>query len=216
MTKNPEKLQQAARILEKDVARSSKHSEKRRDIALHALAALAELGFANVNLREVANRSGITLGSIHYYFHDKTDLLIDAVSLYKDDFIRALEEQIASSTDPLELVRTTNAMTVQAIAEHAMTHRLWYDIRAQALFDPAFQRIVEQLEEGMVTVLQHLLDKLRQFGISQAPTDGLATYVMIDGWFRYYLQRHLAGDKEACSGLARRLDDIFISAGAGD
>jgi AcrR family transcriptional regulator len=216
MTKNPEKLQQAARILEKDVARSSKHSEKRRDIALHALAALAELGFANVNLREVANRSGITLGSIHYYFHDKTDLLIDAVSFYKDDFIRALEEQIASSTDPLELVRTTNAMTVQAIAEHAMTHRLWYDIRAQALFDPAFQRIVEQLEEGMVTVLQHLLDKLRQFGISQAPTDGLATYVMIDGWFRYYLQRHLAGDKEACSGLARRLDDIFISAGAGD
>jgi AcrR family transcriptional regulator len=212
MTKNPEKRQQSARIPEGNVARSSKHSEKRRDIALHALAALAELGFANVNLREVANRSGITLGSIHYYFHDKTDLLIDAVSLYKDDFIRGLEEQIASSTDPLELVRNTNALTVQAIAEHASTHRLWYDIRAQALFDPDFQPIVALLEEGLVNVIQHLLDKLRQFGVSNAPTDGLATYVMIDGWFRYYLQRHLAGDKEACSGLARRLDEIFIAA----
>lgn len=207
MTKTQE--QASARIPDADAARSSKHAEKRRDIALHALAALAELGFANVNLREVAARSGITLGSIHYYFHDKTDLLIEAVSMYKDDFILALEEQIAFSRDPVDLVRKTNALTVQAIQRNAATHRLWYDIRAQALFDPDFQPVVAQLEDGIVNVIQHLLDKIRQLGVHDAPTDGLATYITIDGWFRYFLQRHLAGDKEACGELAARLDELL-------
>jgi AcrR family transcriptional regulator len=192
-----------------DAGRSPKHSDKRRNIALHALAALAELGFANVNLREVAARSGITLGSIHYYFEDKTDLLIYSVSLYKDDFIHGLEELIASTDDPLELVSKTNAATVQAIEQHARTHRLWYDIRAQALFDHAFQQVVEELEGGLINLTQHFLDKLKQLGVSDAPTDGVATYVTLDGWFRYYLQRHLAGDQDACSGFAARLRELF-------
>ena len=68
-------------------------------------------------------------------------------------------------------------------------HRLWYDIRAQALFDPSFQGPVEELERAMVDLCGRLL---RRLGLEGA--DALSTYLACDALFRYHLQRRLAGD----------------------
>ena len=51
----------------------SRYSDRRQELAQHALSALAELGFARLNLREIASRSGVALGVIHYYFEDKKE-----------------------------------------------------------------------------------------------------------------------------------------------
>ncbi|HEY8606051.1 MAG TPA: TetR/AcrR family transcriptional regulator [Noviherbaspirillum sp.] len=192
--------------------RSRRKVDKRREIALYTLTALAELGFAHVNLREVAARSGARLGSIHYYFKDKTDLLVCAVRLYKDAFIHELEQLICRAETPQALIEQGSAALGQAIEEQADVHRLWYDVRAQAMFDPAFRPLVEELESKLVELTARFLDRLQEFGMKGVPTDALATYLLMDGWFRYCLQRHLGGDTASCSELVRRLRQMMEAA----
>jgi AcrR family transcriptional regulator len=197
---------QTSRSLE---AESGRRADKRRELALHTLTALAELGFARINLREVAARSGAQLGSIHYYFEDKTDLLVCAVRLYKDEFILGLEQLIGKAEDAGTLVEECSAALGQSIADQPHMHRLWYDVRAQALFDPAFRPLLEELETQLAEVTGRFLDKLRRFGARGVPDDALATYLQIDAWFRYCLQRRLSGDAHAGDELVRRLRQLL-------
>lgn len=56
----------------------------------------------------------------------------------------------------------------------------------------------------MVGVVQRLLDRVRTLGGELAPNspiDATSAYVTIDGWFRYFLQQHIAGDVRACASL---------------
>lgn len=188
---------------------SGRRAEKRRELALHTLTALAELGFARINLREVAARSGTQLGSIHYYFEDKTDLLLCAVRLYTEEFIKGLEQLVRTAKGAGELLEQGSAALGAAITEKAQMHRLWYDVRAQAMYEPAFRAAVKELETALIELTGHFLDKLRQFGVEGLPRDPLPIYLQMDGWFRYCLQRHLYGDRGACEELVRRLLGLF-------
>lgn len=106
---------------------------------------------------------------------------------------------------------------VRAAQDQARTHRLWYDVRAQALFDASFRPAVDDLENRMVGVVQRLLDQVRTLGGELAPNSPIgatSAYVTIDGWFRYFLQQHIAGDVRACASLRQRLAQVLCLAEA--
>ncbi|MGP8025285.1 MAG: TetR/AcrR family transcriptional regulator [Acidocella sp.] len=186
--------------------------DKRQELAQHALLALAELGFARLNLREIATRSGVALGVIHYYFKDKKELLIYCVGLYKDAFIQNLEEQIASADNLAALKSQFITALVHSVEEQGHIHRLWYDIRAQALFDAAFHPVVDDHEARLIGVVQQLLDKIRALGgqpeMRKNPV-ALDVYLILDGWFRYFLQQHLGGNPQASTLFRQRLERLF-------
>ena len=184
---------------------SAKTAEKKRELALHAISSLAEFGFARMNLRDVAQRSGVSLGVIHYYFENKTELLTYCISIYKEDFIDGLKQMIAQSGTLQQLQTTVAGYLAETIAEHAHIHRLWYDARAQALFDPAFRPAVDEVEHGLIDVFRALFDKLDALRVSRAGYDPLALYLALDGWFRYFLQKQLNGDANAIPQFRERV-----------
>lgn len=191
-----------------------KRQQKRHELALHTLSTLAELGFARINLRDIATRSGVSLGVIHYYFTDKTDLLIYCVRLYKEDFVRQLNSVIKSASNANELIQQFCTALALAIAKHGQVHRLWYDLRGQALFDPAFQPVVDEIETQLISLIHSFGVKLKTFDGSHLDDsrhagDELSAYLAVDSWFRYYLQQHLAGDISACTAFKQRLKQII-------
>jgi AcrR family transcriptional regulator len=190
---------------------SAKSAEKKRELAEHAISSLAELGFARINLRDVAQRSGVSLGVIHYYFASKTELLIYCVGLYKEDFIVSLMDIIGHAHKVDNLQDTVSNYLADTIAQHAHIHRLWYDVRAQAQFDPAFQTAVEEVERALIDVFRALLNKLQEFGIDCSHNDPLKLYITIDGWFRYYLQRKLIGEADAISKFRKQMLTEFTT-----
>lgn len=190
---------------------NEKQNDKKRELALHTLSALAEVGFARINLRDIAARSGVSLGTIHYYFEDKTELLSYCVRLYKDDFIGRLAERIESANTLEDLLVQFSDALVRAVDEDAHTHRLWYDIRAQALFDEAFRPVVNDLEEQLTAIVGRFVEKVEALGGSGifSPPDPLSVYLMLDGWFRYCLQQRVAGDKRALAEWERKLAGLL-------
>jgi AcrR family transcriptional regulator len=184
---------------------SPKSADKKRELALHAISSLAELGFARINLRDVAQRSGVSLGVIHYYFNSKTDLLICCVSLYKEDFITGLKDLIAQAQHVNQLQQDVADYLANTIDLHAHIHRLWYDVRAQAQFDPAFQPAVAEVEATLIDVFRVLLAKLQELDVNCKDVEPLKLYIILDGWFRYFLQRKLMNEADAIETFRQRV-----------
>lgn len=67
-----------------------------------------EEGYANLSMRKVAKKAGISIGNLNYYYRTKEDLLRDLVDYviipYLEEFDRAREEAGDSPEKQLEAV----------------------------------------------------------------------------------------------------------------
>ncbi len=117
----------------RDAPRSlDKHDERRNQLAESALVTLGELGYAKSSLREIAANSEFTHGVVHYYFHDKFELIVYCVRYYKTQCARRYDDVVANATTPDELLDGFAAKLRQTLREEAPMHRLWYDLRSQS------------------------------------------------------------------------------------
>ncbi len=196
------------KLAERAERKSRKRDEKRQQIAASAIEALTQLGYANTSMRDIASVSDMSLGMLSYYFADKSDLIIYCVTNYKSAFVRANEDAIEVTGDRDAVIASFTSGLASSIKKDAAAHRLWYDIRAQAMFDEAFRQTVEQIEEDLVGMVEHLHKRL------DLPSTGdiMADYAAIDGVFRYWIQNDERSEKateaeirESFHGLIDRL-----------
>jgi len=117
--------------------KGAKREAKKRELAESAIEALKRYGYANTTLRDIAAQSELSLGMLHYYFENKEQLLIYCVRLYKEAFAADIGARIAGAKTREILFQAFAEGLAASIVEDAETHRLWYDIRNQALFDKA-------------------------------------------------------------------------------
>ena len=90
-------------------------------------------------------------------------------------------------------------------------HRLWYDIRTQAMFDENFRSIVNEIEEALIGIVVRLLDR-----IETKDVDPIDAYTALDGRFRYCLQQYVEHKEGAISEFRAALERLFRSFGHRD
>lgn len=198
-----------ARLKREVHQRSARRAAKQLELAQHAVATLAQLGYARTSLRDIAEQSGCSVGLIHYYFVDKIDLISFCVRTYKRDFVDALDEAMTTAPNPAAVAERFVGGLVDALEHDAQTHRLWYDIRTQALFDEQFHEVVDEIEQDLIAMIGRLLGHLRCRCV--APR---AAYLSLDATFRYYLYRSLRSDPDAATQLREGLWDALVGQGA--
>ena len=183
MNEMPSKLQ--ARALRK----TAKRDEKKRRIAESAIEALKELGYANTSLRDIAAHSDQSLGMLHYYFEDRAELIIYCVEIYKEQFVNDLFQALEDVSGRDQVVDAFSEALVTSIIDDEMTHRLWYDIRNQALFDVAFRPVVSEIEAKLIGIVQLAFEKA-----GKSPVGDVAIhYALLDGVFRQMMQHQIMG-----------------------
>ncbi|MEQ9545702.1 MAG: TetR/AcrR family transcriptional regulator [Marinobacter sp.] len=189
--------------------KNRKRQEKKDQIAGSALKALQELGYANTSLRDIAEKSSLSLGMLHYYFEDRTELILRCVSVYKTAFTSLLYETVNHAHGREAVIDALAGALATTIVEEASTHRLWYDLRSQALFDSAFRPVVEEIEETLIDIL-----KLAATRADKADEiDASLGYALIDGVFRYQLQNQITGtprDQKALAMEMRAVLELFL------
>lgn len=198
------KLDKIARLAEKADAKSAKRARKKDELADSAIAALKQLGYARTSLRDIAELSGVAVGTLHYYFEDKVDLITYCVRRYKTGFVADMQSILSANVAPHQLAERFVKGLSLSIRRDAETHRLWYDIRSQAMFDPAFNEIVDDIEDGLVALVTEFLSHTGQQDV--AP---VSAYLMLDAIFRFHLQKFLAGDATAPAAFERQASDLL-------
>lgn len=193
-------------------------SERRRiELAESALATLGELGYARTSLREIAQNSPFSHGVVHYYFADKTELIVYCVRHYKAQCVHRYDEIVETSQTDAELRERFAAKLVESLLDEAAMHRLWYDLRSQSMFTPELRDAVEAIDDSLATMIGRVLDRICELAGTDALVDHQTAYALLDGIFEQALLDHHA-DKPAVTEtlVSRALTtlDLLIPRGA--
>jgi AcrR family transcriptional regulator len=178
-----------------------KFEERRRELADAALQTLSELGYARTSLREIAQNSAFSHGVLHYYFRDKVELITYCVRQYKAVCAQRYDKIVATADSTGELADGFLAALLTTLAEDATMHRLWYDLRSQALFESSFRDDVLEIDAMLERMIWRVLSRYAELAGSPVAATSPAAYAMFDGLFQQALLRHLAGQKDAGANL---------------
>ena len=188
----------AARIERKQV---DKFNARRIELAEAALETLGELGYARTSLREIAQKSEFTHGVLHYYFSDKVDLISCSVRHYKTRCATRYDQVVAAAETREELMSGFLEKLGETVREEASMHRLWYDLRSQALFEDAFRKDVLEIDQLLEDMVWRIASRFAELGGKQPAISASALYALFDGLFQKCLLRHLSNDSKAIPEL---------------
>jgi AcrR family transcriptional regulator len=186
-------------------AGTDKFALRRHSLAEAALETIAERGFARTGLREIAQHSDLSHGSLHYYFTDKNDLVAEAVRISKGRPGERHADILATATTAQELAERVADEMAYSLREEAPLHRLWYDLRNQALFESGFGDTIEMIEDQLEDAIWQLLERYAELRGKPSKYDRSLGYSIADGVFQNALIRHLRGDEGA---IARLREDV--------
>ena len=187
--------------LRSGTSREERFEERRTQLAHAALATLSELGFARTSLREIAQNSAFTHGVLHYYFTDKVDLILCCVRQYKARCVKRYDEVTTTAASYDELLDGFAAALGETLRKEATLHRLWYDLRAQSLFEPAFRADVTEIDKSLEKMIWRVLSRFAELTGAPVRVPSGVAYAMFDGLFQQALLKHLAGDRKAVAAL---------------
>jgi AcrR family transcriptional regulator len=186
-----------------------KYNARREELAEAALVTLAELGYARTSLREIANNSEFTHGVLHYYFTDKVDLIACSVKHYKAKCVNRYDQVTSSAQSAEQLIDGFVAKLGETLRDEAGMHRLWYDLRAQALFENAFQKDVAQIDKSLEKMIWRIICRLAELRDATPAMTSSVLYALFDGLFQKALLRHLSGDRAAVADLKKEAKQVL-------
>ncbi|MEH3076058.1 MAG: TetR/AcrR family transcriptional regulator [Quadrisphaera sp.] len=182
--------------------RSSPKVARRRDeLADAALTTLADLGYARTSLREIAANTDFSHGVLHYYFDDRLDLITHAVRRYNAVCVHRYDHVLAGAATAEQLLEGfLDALASTARAEAAQ-HRLWYDVRSQAMVEPALRADVLEIDATLSAMVWAVVARYAELSGTSPALGPDAVYACVDGAFQLGLLRHLCGDADAVDDL---------------
>jgi AcrR family transcriptional regulator len=152
-------------------------------------------------LREIAQNSAFTHGVFHYYFSNKLDLICCCVRHYKAKCVTRYDELVATAQGRDQLTEGFLAKLAETLRTEARMHRLWYDLRSQAMFEAAFRKDVLEIDKSLEAMIWRIASRYAELGGTRPASSPAALYALFDGLFQIALLKHLADDEKAIPEL---------------
>ncbi|WP_315834828.1 TetR/AcrR family transcriptional regulator [Bradyrhizobium prioriisuperbiae] len=182
---------------------------RRLELAETALNTLGELGYARTSLREIAQNSEFTHGVFHYYFTDKLDLICCSVRQYKTRCVTRYDQVTAESKTRDELLEGFTQKLGETLRDEAPMHRLWYDLRAQALFEDGFRKDVVEIDQSLEDMVWRITVRYAELGGTTPTVQSAVMYALLDGLFQRALLKHLSNDRQAVPELLNQIKQLL-------
>lgn len=186
-----------------------KVAARRSELAAAALKTLAERGYAQTGLRDIAQNSDFSHGVLHYYFADKTDLITHCVREYKERCATRYDEVVATATTAEDLAAGFLRKLTETLTGEAPMHRLWYDLRNQSMFEPAFRHDVAEIDLLLERMIWRIVTRYAELSGRTPQVTSTVMYAVFDGLFQQALLRQLAGDTAAPGDLRAAVGQVL-------
>lgn len=191
--------------------REQKVDARRDQLAESALVTLGERGYARTSLREIAQNSPFSHGVLHYYFENKFELITYCVRYYKAQCVTRYDELVATSTTPDELRLRFADKLVETLTDESHMHRLWYDLRTQAMFEEALREAVLEIDQSLELMVWQVVARFAELSGATPLLDSATTYALLGGVFERALLEHLTGTGTALPTLHDRAYSLLPS-----
>lgn len=184
---------------------------ERRRVALaeSALKTLGELGYARTSLREIANNSEFTHGVVHYYFRDKIDLISYCVRHYKTKCAQRYDEVVETATSAEELAVGFLGKMTQTLVDETPMHKLWYDLRAQSMFEDQLRPDVAAIDLLLEQMIWRIMTRYADLTGLTPTVDAPTAYALLDGLFEQAVVGYAANPEKVPDLLTGRIMQVL-------
>ncbi len=129
-------------------ASASNEPERRLTLLKAAFREVAEKGFSEVTLDDIARRAGVSKGVTLYYFDSKEDLFRELFSWLIDSIHGRMREAVAKEPDPVGKVRALVALIFPSPSKNRAFFRAFVDFCGLAARREPFREVNERFYAG--------------------------------------------------------------------
>jgi TetR/AcrR family transcriptional regulator, fatty acid metabolism regulator protein len=169
---------------------ATNESERRLILLKAAFREVAERGFSNVTLEDIAARAGVSKGVTLYYFSSKEDLFRELFSWLIDSIHERMREAVASVDDPVEKIRALVALIFPSPSKNRAFFRAYVDFCGLAARREPFRVIDERFYAGCREVDRGIVEEGIRRGVFVArdPEEAASTLrAIFDGLMLQWL-----------------------------
>jgi AcrR family transcriptional regulator len=146
-------------LKKKEVQASTKNAKlidlRRMQLIKGAMKVFSKKGFGRSTVREIAEASGLTMGTMYNYIRHKEDILFIVYEYMSNLLTDGLKRAIEETTDPRERVRSALKHNMELLYEHRDVVMFLY--RASGNYDRETVHVVLEQETLYIKIFEDLL-----------------------------------------------------------
>jgi len=123
-------------------------SFRKRQITRAAYEIIAEKGYNNFTMMDIAKRAGVSSGLIHHYFKDKENMLVTLLREMQQNIRQSLEQSINPVADPRKKLEIFMDQAFGLVENEKEYIYVTFDFLTQIKFNERMQRILSKLYRG--------------------------------------------------------------------
>jgi AcrR family transcriptional regulator len=160
--------------------------QRREQMLQAALEVMAERGYPETRIADVAERAGTSPALVIYYFKTKDQLLTEAIRYSEDNWYAAGTRRMAAIPTAAGQLEELVAMSClpEAGAEPASSWALWLDLWAQSLRHPEVAGVRQKFDERWREMISSLVlagQESGEFGPVDPADFAVALSALLDG-----------------------------------
>lgn len=148
---------------------------RKRQITTAAYDVIAEKGYYNFTMMDIARRAGVSSGLIHHYFKDKENMLVTLLREMQLQVRVTTEKAIAEVIDPKEKLDIFMDRAFDLVVTQKEYLYVTYDFLTQIKFNERMQRIISKLYRGYRETMVEILREGKSAGAFKKDVDELYT-----------------------------------------
>ena len=179
-------------------------TERRQALLKAAFREVAERGFSDVTLEDIAVRAGVSKGVTLYHFDSKEGLFRELFSWMIESIHARMRDAVASVSDPVEKVRALVALIFPSPSKNRAFFRAYVDFCGLASRREPFREIGEWFYAGCAEIDRGIVEEGMRRGTFRA-TDAAEAASTLRAFFDGLMLQWLAEkDPEASFDRYRR------------
>ena len=185
--------------------------DKRELILNAAQNCLRDRGLKGLNIREVAREAGVSLGSVHYYFASKEEILVEIFR----QFVQRVSEATLSGTpgaDPRQVITDLLDGYFAELSKDPATCQGFIDLWDHVPQNDDLRRLMEKYYRRSARFLTDLIKEGKRQGLFKVDSPSAAAgqiIAIIDG---IKVQLHLFGPKTDLEKMKRATKKFVLNA----
>jgi hypothetical protein len=131
------------------------------------------------------------------------------VRYYKSRCVHRYDAVVADATTPDELLDGFADKLRETLRDEAPMHRLWYDLRAQSMFEDSLREAVTMIDRTLEEMIWRIVTRYAELAGREPVADSAASYGILDGLFQQALLGYVGGDEAALDTLTGQVHGLM-------
>lgn len=183
---------------------------------LHAAARVfGDLGYANTSTNHIAEKAGVSIGSLYQYFPSKDAILVALAEQHVENAFAAVLEEVREKRDapPRELLRVLVDALLRAHMKEPRLHRVIFE--EAHLLDSQFRRRLEELDDRALHLAREIIaERCNELAVDNPEMASFVVVHVLEGITHTTVIRHpeVMSRPEFREELCRLLESYLLGA----